>query len=90
MSDEYEKGYDAGKEASGYEYAATITRLRSDLEKAREALRPLARFANVIDESEKTCGGEPSPDERAIHGELTVGHFRRAALTLKEIDNERT
>lgn len=76
------------REEMNHDAADEITRLRADFEKAKEALRPISRFATVIDETEKAWGYEPSPDGKVINGKLTVGHFRRAASTLKEIEHE--
>ena len=66
------------------DWAAYEAGLRNRIKDLEEVLKPFANFATVIDEAEKRWGGSPSPDEKAIHGELTVGTFRHARAVLEK------
>jgi hypothetical protein len=65
-----------------------LVKARATIARLREALEPFASFAAVIDEAETNWGIAPSPDEKAIHGTLTVGTFRRARTALQETQHE--
>ena len=68
---------------------AELTRLRAELEKAKEALRPFAEFTKAIDSQPYS---QMAVDSDVIHPGLTVGHFRAAARFLSKTDetNART